>query len=170
MAWVTIYDVRTSWGFWFQVVVGAFWLGVSLWLAYVLVFRKPAATQVRRPIVVLLVIIPANVAIACLFLWGALTDYRDRSDLNAGRFSEIEDVIEAINFVNSGRSTTMYIRLGQSWFQVPYGHPRDCWPHLGELVRLEYRPVEDQRMWSGLPTYSVLRMDSTHRCRIVVWG
>lgn len=173
MTWVTIYDARSSWGFWFQGLFGAFWLGTSLWLAYVFFFvapRKPRPARGVHPIVAGLVLVPLIIALAGLFLWGAAADYRDRSDLSAGRFSEAEGVVEAANFVNGSRSTTMYVRLGPRWFQVPYGHPQDCWPHVGEPIRLAFRPTEDRRMWFGLPAYTVLRMDLTHGCRIRVWG
>jgi hypothetical protein len=173
MTWITIYDARTNWGLWFWGAIGVLWVAAGLWLAYLCFFVVPAKQRpalARHPIFAGLVLTVMNAALAGIFLWSAAADYRDRSDLSAGRFSEVEGIIEGTNFVSGSRSTTMYIRLGQRWFKVPYGHPQDCWPRLGEQTRILFRSMDDGRLWLGLPAYTVLRMELTHDCRMGVWG
>jgi hypothetical protein len=171
MTWVTIYDVETSWALWIAggctLLSAAF--GIFLLIGIVRSSTENHGAQLRKSIVGLFALFASPIILFCLSVWSAYSNYALRSDLIAGRYLETEGFIEEARIEPSGKSISMYFRVGGRWFALPYQYPRSCYPHNGDPIKLVFEISADHPN-SGAPAHDILRMQVTHPCSPFVWG
>jgi hypothetical protein len=172
MSWVTIYDVRSGWGSW---VAGALAMILICFGSFMLVacarmFRRATGPAQRRQQLVGIAVLFGSLAFPIgLALWFVVSDYRLRADLNSGRIQEAEGLVDGGHIESSGRSNTMYFRIAELWFRVPFHFSPECFPHNGEPVKVAFEPVADVEH-AGPLAHTILKMQLSHGCALPIWG
>ena len=172
MTWVTIYDVRNGWTFWVAGAGAIATTGFALWMLILFVQRWELLRDLkegRRNIAGAIILFSMLTALIAVSSVAFFSQNHLRDELNSGDVMKIEGIIESAHIERGCRSNPMYFRVAEDWFKVPYSQPRDCFPHLGEQVRIEFEPSANI-FHRGPPAHRVLKMQLTHGCRIAVWG
>jgi len=170
--WVTIYDVRSGWTLWIAGTLTILLVSFELFLSFgwVRMFRMaPDVSQKRKNIFAATVFFAVLGPLTALTLWFAISDYVLRADLNGGRFMETEGPINDAHIESSGRSNSMYFRIGERWFKLPFHYSPECFPQDGEPANVVFEPSADLKH-SGPPAHTVLKMQLLHGCKLPMWG
>jgi hypothetical protein len=170
--WFTIYDVRDGWAIWIVGILTVVLVGVgSLILVGTVRLARAVPGQSQKPpkpfaAAVVLVIFVAEIALS---LWFMVSDHLLRADLNSGRFMETEGLIDGAHIEGTGRSKTMYFRIGDRWFELPFRYSPECYPHNGDVAKIAFESAANVKH-AGPDAHVILRMQMTHACKLPIWG
>ena len=172
MNWLTIYDVRNGWGLWIAgtLTIATVVFDLFMLVVWVRVVRMASGPSQRRKQLFGGAALFATFAfVTALPLGVAVSNFLLRADLNSGRFMETEGLIDGAHIELSGRRNTMYFKIGERWFELPYDYSPECFPHDGEPVKVAFESSADVKH-AGPPAHTILRMQMTHGCELPIGG